>query len=363
LKIAHLTSVHGPFDTRIFHKECISLAKAEYEVHLVVGATTSNHVDGVQIHGVTTKVGGRLKRMLSTVYRVYRKALEVDASIYHLHDPELIPIGLLLKRRGKIVIFDSHEDYPADIRSKKWIHPFFRRPISWAFSRLEHYAYPKLDAVVVVHEELANRISRIQPSTAIVHNFPVIDSQFHPKMQRNRRFLWLGMLNSIRGSAQIGTAITGIDNITLDVIGPIGGDIALGDRIRVLGSFPQHVAMEMAAYYLAGLVTYLPEPNHIDALPNKLFEYMALGLPVIASNFPKWRRIVEDSNCGLLVDPTKPSEIAEAMLWMYQNPEKALEMGLRGREAVLRKYSWESEEKMLLDTYRSCLENHNNSRR
>lgn len=351
MKVAHLTSVHGPFDTRIFHKQCQSLASAGYETHLVVSGDIGDTVNGVHLHGVA-RGGSRASRMLMTVRRVYQAALEVDAAIYHLHDPELIPAGLALKRRGKVVIFDSHEDYPADIRSKPWIPLYLRGTVSRVFSRFERYAYPKLDAIVVVHEELARRVSRLQPNTVIVHNFPIVDDDFSPKTERLKKFVWLGMLSPIRGSAQIDAALEISDDAVLDVIGPAGKSQFRSSKIQLLGSFPQRTAMEMAAQYLAGLVTYLPEPNHVDALPNKLFEYMALGLPVIASDFPKWRRIVEDADCGLLVDPTSPASIAKAMQWMYQNPAKALAMGLRGREAVLKKYSWTSEEKVLLKLYK-----------
>lgn len=351
LKIAHLTSVHGLFDTRIFHKQCRSLESAGYEVHLVVSTAKDAEVDKVFIHAVSQS-GGRIKRMLLTGLRVYRKALQIDAAIYHIHDPELIPFGLLLKRRGKIVIFDSHEDYPADIFSKRWIPRHIRGCVSRMFSILERYAYPKLDALVVVHQELAKRISSLQPNTVIVHNFPLVDSDFTPRPVRNQKFVWLGMLNKIRGSDQIDAAVLGFSNITLDIIGSTGGLKFKADNINTLGSFEHAIAMDMAGHYLAGLVTYLPEPNHIDALPNKLFEYMALGLPVIASDFPKWRRIVDDAACGILVDPMDPAQIRAAMDWMYQNPQLAMEMGLRGREAVLGKYSWASEEKVLLGLYK-----------
>jgi glycosyltransferase involved in cell wall biosynthesis len=343
--------VHGPFDTRIFQKQCKSLARAGYDTHLVVVHDADQSIDGVQINAIARTSNNRLSRMLGTVWQVYQNALRLDADIYHLHDPELIPVGLALKRRNKIVIFDSHEDYPADIMSKPWIPLAMRKHVAQGFAALERYALPKFDAVVTVHQQIAERLAKIQPNTVIVHNFPIIEEGYTPVETRIPKFVWLGLLSPIRGCVQIDVALKMTAGAALDVIGPVSKFQPNAERVTLLGSFPQRKAMEIAANYLAGLVTYLPEPNHIDALPNKLFEYMSLGLPVIASDFPKWRKIVEGAGCGLLVDPNSPESIAGAMRWMVDNPDGAAEMGRRGRAAVLEKYSWASEEKVLLNLY------------
>jgi len=106
---------------------------------------------------------------------------------------------------------------------------------------------------------------------------------------------------------------------------------------------------------MAGLVLYHPVPNHTDAQPNKLFEYMSAGIPVISSNFPLWKEIVEGHQCGICVDPLKPDEIAKAIQWILDNPEKAKKMGENGRRAVEEKYNHTVEEKKLLTLYKLLL--------
>lgn len=104
-----------------------------------------------------------------------------------------------------------------------------------------------------------------------------------------------------------------------------------------------------------GIVCYLPLPNHIAALPNKLGEYMMAGLPVIASNFPLWREIIEGNRCGICVDPTKPEDIVKAVEYLIDHPEESQRMGENGRKAVLEKYNWEMEGKKILKLYNKLL--------
>jgi glycosyltransferase involved in cell wall biosynthesis len=107
----------------------------------------------------------------------------------------------------------------------------------------------------------------------------------------------------------------------------------------------------------AGLVLFLPEPNHLESLPNKIFEYMAVGLPVIASNFLLWKELIEGNNCGVCVSPLEPKEIAKAVEYLIEHPEEAKKMGENGRKAVLEKYNWGIESKKLLKIYQElCAE-------
>jgi glycosyltransferase involved in cell wall biosynthesis len=108
-----------------------------------------------------------------------------------------------------------------------------------------------------------------------------------------------------------------------------------------------------------GFICDYPLKRHIEGLPVKLFEYMATGLPLIASNFPLWRQIVEKYNCGICVDPTKPKEIASAIRYLYENPKIGNQMGQNGRKAILGEYNWERESKKLLDVYSKILGDNN----
>ena len=171
IKVCHITSVHPAKDVRIFHKECRSLAK-EYEVYLIAPNAQDEIVEGVHILGVSLPKG-RLKRMLN-LDAVYKKALEVDAAVYHFHDPELMRIGLKLQRKGKKVVFDSHEDVPQQLLTKEYLPFWSKRPLSAIYAAIEKRCLRQYDALVSVTPSIVERLEKINPKTVMVTNYPSV---------------------------------------------------------------------------------------------------------------------------------------------------------------------------------------------
>ena len=121
--------------------------------------------------------------------------------------------------------------------------------------------------------------------------------------------------------------------------------------VKFIGRLSRKEVNDLYGSARAGIVIYQPAQNHYEAQPVKMFEYMAAGLPVIASNFPLWKKIVEKTGCGICVDPQNPKDVRDACMDLLNNPEKGQEMGRLGRLAVVEKYCWSNEEKKLLDLY------------
>ena len=363
-KACIFTTVHPPFDTRIFHKQAKTLVNAGYDVTLIVQHDRDQVVDGVRIIALP-KPKSRFTRIFGLAWRAFRLALREHADIYHFHDPELLPIGVMLKlfTKGK-VIYDVHEDVPAQILTKHWILAILRQPIAWLFDRWEKLVARSFDAVVVATEGIAEKFSKHNP--IVIHNYPnlaMLPPTLRPPTTEDERVLiYVGGISRLRGAIEMVDALaclSHIDNLHLDLIGrfePASLEAELQkmqgyQRVWFLGWLQPKEVYEHLSRADIGLVCLHPEPRYLIALPVKLFEYMAAGLPVIASNFPLWKEIVEGNECGLTVNPLDPEEIARAIEYLIDHPDEAHRMGENGRRAVLEKYNWEAEGKKLLVLY------------
>lgn len=366
-KIAHLTSAHSRYDTRIFFKMCSSLATRDYDVTLVVADGLGEEAkNGVRIVDAGAKTGGRLSRMTKTVRRVLKQAKTLDADVYHLHDPELIPVGLKLKQLGKKVIFDAHEDVPKQLLGKPYLNPLVLRLLSGAFSVFECYACPRFDGIIAATPFIRDKFLDMNPRSVDINNFPMIGEldAAVPWADKRAEVCYVGGIGAIRGVRELVRACDFLQtSARLNLAGRFSEPAVEAEvkayhgwrRVNELGFVDRAGVREVMGRSVAGLVTLHPVINYLDSLPVKMFEYMAAGIPVIASNFPFWSDIVEGSDCGLCVDPLDPKAIAAAIDFMINNPERARQMGENGKRAVLEKYNWGVEEAKLLTFYQSVL--------
>lgn len=370
-KVCHFSSVHPGLDIRIYRKQCVSLAQAGFDVHLVIGASAAQVAEaagaGVTIHPLATLAGGRLRRMLTQGWRCYRAARALDADVYHFHDPELIPYGLLLSWQGRKVIYDLHEDLRADIRSKQWIAAPLRHAIGAVARGVEHFAARRFAAMVAATPHIGALFERSAARVAVIHNYPRLDelaaapSSLAPALPRDT-VCYVGAINEMRGIRHIIEALE-IAPVRLLLAGAFDPPELRAQlqayrgwrQVEECGFVDRRQVGEIMARSVCGLVTLKPEPNFINSLPIKLFEYMSAGLPVVASDFPLWRGIVEDAECGICVDPENPNAIALAINYLLAHPEQADAMGRNGRRAAESKYRWDREGAKLVALYRELL--------
>ncbi|WP_277934108.1 glycosyltransferase family 4 protein [Campylobacter hyointestinalis] len=336
-----------------------------YKVSLVVADGKGDEIkSNVFIYDVGLKSYSRISRMQKTAKKIFQKAKDLNSDIYHIHDPELIPVGLRLKKLGKKVIFDSHEDVPKDILSKNWIPFLLRRSISYAYSLYEQYACSKFDYIVAATPFIRDKFLKINKNSIDINNYPILGELYNDISWNDKEnsVCYVGGISRIRGIVEIVKAMKYAD-IKLNLVGlfdsndlkneivVLAKSICNENKINLFGFLDRKGVSDIINKSKIGLVTLYPTTAYLEALPIKMFEYMSAGIPVIASNFPLWRDIVEKSGCGICVDPLKPKDIAKAINFILQNPQIAEQMGINGRKIVVEKYNWAIEEEKLFNIY------------
>lgn len=372
-KICILTTVHPAFDPRIFHKQAKTLINAGYDVSLIAQNDKNKIVNGIKIIALP-KPKNRLQRMFGLTLRVLCLSQGQKADVYHFHDPELISVGVILKLLGKKVIYDVHEDYARQILSKPHLPKITRNAIACLTKTIEYMSSNIFDSIITATDDILKNFTH-HKKAIIVRNFPALSTYLYvKKLNDNERdafnLIYVGGVTEIKGITQIIKALEFIDSnrkFKLILCGrfypPDYEKEVRGlkgfEKVEYLGWKDPHDIPEFLIRADAGIICFLPEPNYIKAMPIKLFEYMATGLPVIASNFPLWKEIVEGNKCGICVDSLKPEDIAKAIKYLIDHPRIRKEMGENGRKTVIEKYNWEKEKKKLINLYRELLKGNN----
>jgi len=370
-RLVHLSTVHSRNDTRIFIKQVHTLSSAlAKDVSLVVadGLGDSRQPGQPAIFDLGKLPTSRFKRAVMGNFRAFMFFRRTLPQLVHFHDPELIPLGLLLRLCGTQVIYDVHEDVPRQTMSKYWIPVIFRWPVAMAIATMEWLAGKAFNGIVPATPTIAARFP--VGKTVLVQNFPIpselVLADPLPYAERPQKFAYVGGIADIRGGKEMVQALehmADLSEVRLEMAGgitPEGFAAELGKlpgwfKVLHRGTIGRQDVARLLGSARAGLVLFQPMPNHVDAQPNKMFEYMSAGLPIIASDFPLWRQIVAGAECGLLVDPLDPRAIADALRWVLEHPVEAEVMGQKGQKAVHKIYNWEREAPQLIGLYKRLL--------
>ena len=352
---------HKPLDTRIFHKEARSLKSAGFDVSLIIPHTSDFESEGIKIMSVPLPRKG-WEQLVKCPWKIFLKARRqpVD-SIFHLHDSELLLVGIALKLLGRKVIYDAHEDTPLQISYQHWIPRLVKAPYTWFYRFLEWLAGRMFNAIIVAEPVIAKYFP--ERKVTLIRNFPIKQSVLKeiPYQERRNRLVYVGLLSKARGVVEMFEGFRRA-NEKVDVEFVAGGKFA-----------PASLEQEMLPKYKIDYRSWLPYQEMIDTLytsrmgiivphpiqryktnyPVKLFEYMAAGIPVIASRHGESAEFVKEGQAGILVDPLNPDEIADAIKRLVDDSVAAEAMGRRGRQLIFDKYNWENESAKLVVLYNS----------
>ncbi|MCB9189681.1 MAG: glycosyltransferase [Flavobacteriales bacterium] len=360
--ICHVTSVHNWDDIRIFKKQCVSLAKYFDKVHLVAPNGPNGTFNGVNVTCVENKYKGRIKRILYFRKQIINAALKLDADIYQFHDPELLSFVSYFKRKGKIVIYDSHEDVPETILTKKWIpSKMIRKVISSIFDRFEKRIVRNCDGLISVLPEITNKFTCKHTET--IYNYPIIQETKKNRAKSVTRLIYVGGLTRIRGIKDICEALNHLDSgYELMLVGKWESEEFRNECHQVVKDSGRLldkglVDFETCQTYLEtadiGLAMLHKVPNYMNSLPIKAYEYAINQLPTLMSDIPYWEK--EFKNFAVFTDPLNHQLIAENIRSIKANYQDHLSNVLSFREKIIAGKNWSIEEQKLVVFYRKII--------
>ncbi len=366
-RVCQLSSLHIATDTRIFHKYAKTLS-FDYEVSVVGHHPKAECRDGIRIYPFKTAKKRLLQLLLNWVL-MSRKALMIKADIYHIHDPELLPCAILLHFLGKKVIIDVHENIAEDIFDKDWIR--YKKLMYFLFDKVERFACKRM-TVIVAEDSYVSRYRVFSPRLFVIHNYvdESVLAPYRSDVRNPLHLFYMGIILESRCISEILTAVYLLHQKGYAVHFHCVGQVYHRMKMRI-ESHPHHEAIKeflhwygrrdlMEGYALSmpcgiGLCLIKPMSNSVESMPTKIFEYMAVGLPIIASNFPLYNTLVEDEGVGVNVCPDNIPEIIGAIEGLIQDTDRLTEMGKKGIQVVSQKYQWQKEASLLKDIYQNEL--------
>jgi glycosyltransferase involved in cell wall biosynthesis len=366
-KVCIITTVHQPFDTRIFHKEAKTLEKAGYEVTLIAQHDKNEVVDNISIVALP-KSKNRLSRMFLLGWKAYKLALKEKADIYHFHDPEFLPWAYKLKKKTEAkMIYDVHEDYTSSIKQKQYLPFFIRTGLSIIFDRVEKL-FSKNMNIILAEKYYKKRFPEgktILNYSLFLNGFKKIDKNYLDQTTNNK-LIYTGSISEARGALIYAKLVDLIPEVDVFIIGPCN-KLLLEKMYKIAGSAHNRLHIvntksfkKISSFYLkgewiAGLAIFPYSEHYYQKELTKFFEYMNAGIPIIASNYDTWEKIIEGNDCGFCVNPDNLEEIRGAINYLINNNDQRRIKGMNGIKAFKEKYNWEIEGNKLVKLYNNLL--------
>ncbi len=362
IKICHISTVHSLYDDRIFYKECVSLAKAGFEVNLAIAHSKKTSLSGVQILPLK-KHKNRLKRFIFGSWNAFWVALKSGAKICHFHDPELMFTGILLRIFGRKVIYDVHEDLPKQVLYKPWINsPTVRKITSKLIYIAEQFSCLFFNGIVTVTDDIFRKYK--PKKTIIIRNLPLLSMGKNIKKKIVRPaektiFIYAGGLSPVRGIKEVITAFEAVKKQSeLWLLGDWESieyknaclNSSNESYIKYLGYKKMEEVYEYIAVADVGIAMLYPIKNFVTSLPVKAFEYMRFAKPILMSDFEYWKEIF--AGAAIFSDPKNTAQIAEKLNDLAGNKQEREKLGKQGLQKIESELSWEKEAEILIDFYK-----------
>lgn len=354
--IVHLSTVHKATDNRVFHKECAGLAKSGYRVTLVATDAGVGEREGVQMWSLP-KPKSRLARLTLSQFRSWRALGKLRPDVLQIHDPELIPMAVAWAKTHRVpLIYDAHEDLVGQIDDKRYLKPVLKKLAKSYAKLLLKLADKFCDAIITATPIIAAKFNNANKT--VLYNYPWLSD--YPTPAHNEvegRVVYLGWLTKGRQFNEMVAAVRQAPSAHFVCAGPadataktdLQAAIDAAERFEYLGVLTPSQLPEVLATAKLGLVFLEKLPNYETSLPTKLFEYLAAGIPFVASDFEYFKEMFAGWDAGIFVDTENVTECAEAIEELLSDETRRAQMGINGRRAIEEKFNFERELPKLVD--------------
>ena len=369
VKVCHIISGYYRIDARVFQRQCKSLHKSNFNVSVLTNdGDPEETIEGIAFYSCETVYKTRLRTLISGSRQFYEKAKTIDADIYQLHSPELLPLGLKLKRLGKKVVYDAHEHMPMHILEKEWIPKPLRPSLSSLFKLYMEYILPKFDFIITPHSHVLSDLKTKVKNIELIANFPLVKAlanfSFEEYANRSNRICYTGTVYPYSNQQLLAYALKNINNVKYDIAGYIDEDLLTElESILHYTKFKFHGRLaydKLPEFYNCSTIGYVLYDYKLNLGyklgsygTNKIFEYMEEGLPFICTDYILWKEICDNYHCGIYVPPGDKHKLEEALTFLTENKEEAYKMGQNGKQAVKDVFNWSSEEAKYVKIFQS----------
>lgn len=373
-RVCLATGSHPASYSRFYAREARSLAQAGYEVTVIGTGRPVPDSEHASVSTICVERGAGLAK-LELLRQVHRHLARTGCDVVQCLDPWTLAVGLLHRRANSRLrlVYESSEWFPQMFLDRKELPAPARRMLWLLVTMLERSACRLADVILETNDTRAERFRKQGRGPVLVPNYPPVELLPQAEVERRPWLAYTGLVSPHRGFTVLVRALSLLvekyPNLRLRVIGGFEQRAGfeqqvrrlitgcrLGGHVDFLGPLPYAEMFESIGSCLVGVVLLQPERgNDYTGLPNKLFEFMGAGLGVVVSDFPELGRVVRETGCGWLVDPTSPDAVARVLDQVLAEPEECTRRGKLGRDAVRERYNWQAAEAALLRAYREIL--------
>jgi glycosyltransferase involved in cell wall biosynthesis len=377
IKVCHFSSVHSIHDTRVFSRECVSLAKY-YDVTLIAIGSFTGKKQGVNIIGIPLPKS-KLLRIFGTTFRVFTAALKTEAHVFHIHDAEMLPFALLLGFLGKKVIYDIHENTKQDILLKPWLKSDLKKKAADMYDTLLKFSTRFVHYIPVVANDGFLPVFHIKPNQfSVVQNYADVEEMRKYRVD-NRLILpgnhifYVGMIKDMYYDFNV--LIEAVYQLKqkgllvfVHAVGYFGANVKqdfednshwhkVKDQIYFYGKLGMDSAYRISMQCKLGICLKNQPQEILVSHERKFFEYMAVALPSIFCDSHIYKEVNDTYKIGEAINLESAEEMANAIQKILSDEVSYSKLQANCIRASEEKYNWKSQEEILVNLYERLIRN------